>query len=71
MSGINHDRISLLILQPGKAVGQSLDDGTCSQVATTDTGNDYYLAVISQNLCSSIQVSQVFFSDRRRQVQPS
>ena len=54
MSGINHDRISLLILQPGKAVGQSLDDGTCSQVATTDTGNDYYLAVISQNLCSSI-----------------
>ena len=51
--------------------GSYLGARTCSQVATTDTGNDYYLAVISQNLCSSIQVSQVFFSDRRRQVQPS
>jgi len=47
VSCIDHDRSRFLFLQPSEAVRQSFDYGTGTQIAATDTGNDYYFTVIS------------------------
>ena len=47
VSCIDHDRSCFLFLQPSEAVRQSFDDGTGTQIATTDTGYDYYFTIVS------------------------
>ena len=71
MSGKKDGRRIFLFLQPYEAVGQSFDDGACTEVASTDAGYNYDFAIVTQYLGGSLQVVQVFFGDGRRQVQPS
>ena len=59
------------MLQPCEAVGQSLDDGTCAEIAASDACYNHNVAVLAQHLCSGIDVGNELLGDRRRQMQPA
>ena len=58
-----HDGIFAIIGKPFKAVAECFDHGTCTQVATADTGHYNGVAVFTQHLGSLFQVCQMFGCD--------
>ena len=71
VSGKEDDGTVLLLLQPGEAVAQCLDDGTCAQVAAADAGYDYDVAILAQRPGRGLQVIQMLLRDGGGEVQPA
>ena len=66
-----NDRILLVLNQPAKRVAQCLDDGTGTQIATTNTCNNYSLAIVAQYLGCCLNLVEEGRSDFCGQMQPS
>ena len=70
VAGKQDGRILLVIHQPSERVAQRLDDGTCTEVATSDACHHYSLAVVAEHISAILYLLQESRSDRRGQMQP-
>ena len=71
VSGKQDGGIALVAHEPLERIAQRLNHGLCSEIASADTGHHHGLAVLAQYLGRSLYLSEEFWRDACRQMEPS